>query len=58
MIFQEMSNNPPRIVPLDGRPPLPARIRQWPGDGRGRWEGGTSRSLDRQAAAEAAGGSK
>ena len=36
-----MSNNPPRIVPLDGRPPLPARIRQWPGDGRGRWEGDT-----------------
>ena len=41
VIFQEMSNNPPRIVPLDGRPPLPARIRQWPGDGRGRWEGDT-----------------
>ena len=36
-----MSNNPPRIVPLDGRPPLPVRIRQWPGDGRGRWEGET-----------------
>ena len=41
VVFQEMSNNPPRIVPLDGRPPLPVRIRQWPGDGRGRWEGET-----------------
>ena len=41
VIFQEMSNNPPRIVPLDGRPRLSARIRQWPGDGRGRWEGET-----------------
>ena len=41
VILQEMSNNPPRIVPLDGRPPLPASIRQWPGDGRGRWEGDT-----------------
>ena len=41
VIFQEMSNNPPRIVPLDGRPRLTQRIRQWPGDGRGRWEGDT-----------------
>ena len=30
-----------RIVPLDGRPPPPARIRQWEGDSRGRWEGNT-----------------
>ena len=28
-----------RIVPLDGRPPLPARVRQLLGDSRGRWEG-------------------
>jgi hypothetical protein len=27
-----------RIVPLDGRPHLPADIRQWYGDPRGRWE--------------------
>jgi hypothetical protein len=28
-----------RIIPLDGRPHLPADIRQWRGDGRGRFEG-------------------
>ena len=28
-----------RIIPLDGRPQLPGRIRQWSGDSRGRWEG-------------------
>ncbi len=41
VIFQEMSNNNPRIIPMDGRPHLPATIRLWPGDSRGRWEGGT-----------------
>jgi len=40
-ILQEMSNNPVRIVPLDGRPPLHPSVRQWPGDSRGRWEGDT-----------------
>ncbi len=30
-----------RIVPLDGRPPLAAGIRQWSGDSRGHWEGET-----------------
>jgi hypothetical protein len=30
-----------RIVPLDGRPHLPASVRLWNGDSRGRWEGGT-----------------
>ena len=30
-----------RIVPLDGRPRLPGRVRQWLGDSRGRWEGDT-----------------
>ena len=30
-----------RIVPLDGRPPLNARFKQWSGEARGRWEGDT-----------------
>jgi len=30
-----------RIVPIDGRPQLSENIRQWRGDGRGHWEGGT-----------------
>jgi hypothetical protein len=30
-----------RIIPLDGRPKLPERFRQWDGDSRGRWEGDT-----------------
>ena len=30
-----------RIIPLDGRPHLPGRIRQWNGDSRGYWEGDT-----------------
>ena len=30
-----------RIIPIDGRPPLPTSMRQWLGDSRGRWEGDT-----------------
>ena len=30
-----------RIIPLDGRPHLPAQVRQWLGDSRGHWEGET-----------------
>ena len=30
-----------RIVPLDGRPPLPAEIEQWMGESRGHFEGNT-----------------
>ncbi len=30
-----------RIIPLDGRPKLDERIRQWNGDSRGHWEGHT-----------------
>jgi hypothetical protein len=28
-----------RIIPLDGRPPIPGQIEQWMGESRGRWEG-------------------
>ena len=30
-----------RIIPLDGRPRLPDRIRQWNGDSRAHWDGDT-----------------
>ena len=40
VVFTEMIHEA-RIVPLDGRPHLPAGIRQWLGDSRGRWEGET-----------------
>jgi hypothetical protein len=30
-----------RIIPLDGRPHIPATVRQWGGDSRGHWEGTT-----------------
>ena len=40
VILQEMIHEA-RIIPLDGRPHLPAHIRQWLGDGRGHWQGDT-----------------
>jgi len=29
------------VIPLDGRPHIPSRIRQWQGDARGHWDGDT-----------------
>jgi hypothetical protein len=34
-------NHEVRIIPIDGRAHLPAGVRQWTGDSRGRWEGDT-----------------
>ena len=39
-IVTEMVNTV-RIVPLDGRPPLPADMLQWSGESRGYWDGDT-----------------
>ena len=41
VVFTEMSNNAPRIIPLDGRPYISDKVRQFPGDSRGHWEGDT-----------------
>ena len=40
IIVYEMVREP-RIIPLDGRPHVDPRVRQWMGDARGRWEGET-----------------
>lgn len=40
VIFSEVMHQT-RIIPLDGRPHLPQRIRAWDGDSRGRWDGKT-----------------
>ena len=40
VILHEMVHDA-RIVPLDGRPPLPESMRQWMGDSRGYWDGDT-----------------
>ena len=40
MLVTEMVHEA-RPVPLDGRPHLPPAVRQWQGDSRGRWDGGT-----------------
>jgi hypothetical protein len=38
VIFAEMGSTT-RIIPLDGRAPLNARLQQWRGDSHGRWDG-------------------
>ena len=40
VILNEMVHNA-RVVPLDGRPHLPADLRQWVGDSRASWDGDT-----------------
>jgi len=40
MILVEMIGDL-RIIPLDGRPPIPSSVRQYMGDSRGHWEGDT-----------------
>ncbi len=40
VILYEMVREP-RIIPLDDRPSIDSKIRQWMGDTRGRWEGET-----------------
>ena len=40
VIYNEMIHNA-RVVPMNGRPHLSDRVRQWVGDSRGRWDGNT-----------------
>ena len=40
VILNEMVHNA-RVIPLDGRPHLPAHLRQWVGDSRASWDGDT-----------------
>lgn len=41
VIFPEVRTHQVRLIPLDNRPHIPQRVRQWAGDSRGRWEGET-----------------
>jgi hypothetical protein len=41
VIFPEVRTHPARIIPLDNRPHISPRVRQWAGDSRGRWDGET-----------------
>ena len=41
VVFTELNTNPPRIIPIDGRPFISAKIGLFAGDSVGRWEGDT-----------------
>jgi hypothetical protein len=41
VVMLTRNNHASRIIPLDGRPPLPGNIKLWLGDSRGHWEGNT-----------------
>jgi hypothetical protein len=41
LVFVQEMMQEPRIIPLDGREPIPAEIQQWYGSSRGGWEGET-----------------
>ena len=41
VLFTELNNSLPRIIPLDARPHLSDEIQQIPGNSRGRWDGDT-----------------
>ena len=41
VVIMTESNSDVRIIPVDGRPHAPSRVRSWLGDSRGRWEGDT-----------------
>ena len=41
VVLITQTNSDVRIIPVDGRPPLPDDIRNWLGESRGHWEGDT-----------------
>jgi hypothetical protein len=41
VVFRHEMIHEYRVIPLDGRSRLPGTVRQWMGEGRGRWEGNT-----------------
>ena len=41
VVIMTESNSDVRIIPVDGRPQVPSRVRAWLGVSRGRWEGDT-----------------